>query len=878
MSSYCRPSLQSKGPGNDQEEESEPTMTEPKQLRQKHKKELEKRMLGEDSDEDDDYQEEKRRERRSTTSKTADTGCSWGMVEDAEEEEECEENPFAVDYQQEREALYIKDPKKALQGFFEREGEELEYEYEDQGHSTWLCRVRLPVDDTSGRQLVAEATHSGKKKEALIECALEACRILDAKGLLRQEAVSRKRKAKNWEEEDFYDSDDDAFLDRTGSVEKKRLNRMKKAGKIDEKPETYESLLTKLSAVEKELTEIEDKLLSAKKGSSQSSEDPLDAFMTEIRSGGVLDSVARKKLHLQSFELKKEEQRLKKLIKIVRPTSLPILKSQNGSSPAAETKPKKYVLPMFGAMKGGSKFKLKTGTVGKPPHKRPDLPEKLFQFKDEGPEVEEDEEDESAAASSKDKRSIPEPAQANAEVFQQDIDMPHSLGGANCYNNNKSKLKQKECAFDVATWYILVLRKSYYLMKALNLCFLCVVTFMCCPPDSNFDIGIDIFIAIGIDTDVTGIFGGVSGLGSHSVMGELGWRADDLVNQHKLAFSKLNKEMKSLGNSVWNLRFFKAYQQKQISPCRLRVKIQPLVPQISQLLLDDWLAMQQHASVGFVNALVEYYERTIQQQVSVLDELSKGVQEFQTLPCYNVSLNQLSKDLLELENILKEKKKFQRDVDDFDRGDPLTYGEQNQADNRPFRFWDSTFKPPMSPVVSLFQGSVLTDLYRNLGKDYLSRDNVTRAERICIDELRSNKDIVISSADKGGAIVVQDWTQYNDEAQSQIVDQNYYKIMPVDPTAKFKVEIDAFLDLVEEDAASEYFDCLFDLFLTFLLVIISGLGSTNSVEEITEKKMKMYGPSKPPAQVLSSQYPESDPDYCVWVPPTGNNCYSSFLS
>lgn len=58
--------------------------------------------------------------------------------------------------------------------------------------------------------------------------------------------VSRKRKSKNWEDEDFYDSDDDTFLDRTGAVEKKRLSRMKKAGKIEEKPETYDSLVRRI--------------------------------------------------------------------------------------------------------------------------------------------------------------------------------------------------------------------------------------------------------------------------------------------------------------------------------------------------------------------------------------------------------------------------------------------------------------------------------------------------------------------------------------------------------------------------------------------------------------------------------------------------------
>ncbi|KFP67488.1 Kanadaptin, partial [Cariama cristata] len=378
------------GPEEDQESESELTVTQLKALRKQQQAKLEKTMLGEDSDEEDEKEE-----RRSERSQNSDMSCSWGMREDAEEDE-VEENPIAIDFQDVQDAFYMKDPRKALQGFFDREGEELVYEYDDRGHNSWLCRIKLPVDDASGKQLVAEVLHSGKKKEAMIQCALEACRLLDARGVLRQEAVSRKRKSKNWEDEDFYDSDDDTFLDRTGAVEKKRLSRMKKAGKIEEKPETYDSLVTKLNEAENELSEITEKLKASGKVQSQpAAQDSLDEFMTEIKSGCTLDSVARKKLHLRSFELKKEQQRLKGLIKLVKPAELPELKPQSGSySLEAESKPKKITLPLFGAMKGGSKFKLKTGNLGKLPVKRPDIPESLLKMKDDGPEEEEEEEEE----------------------------------------------------------------------------------------------------------------------------------------------------------------------------------------------------------------------------------------------------------------------------------------------------------------------------------------------------------------------------------------------------------------------------------------------------------------------------------------------------
>ena len=44
----------------------------------------------------------------------------------------------------------------------------------------------LPIDTITGESVYAEASVMGKKKDAVIECALQACRMLDAEGILRQ--------------------------------------------------------------------------------------------------------------------------------------------------------------------------------------------------------------------------------------------------------------------------------------------------------------------------------------------------------------------------------------------------------------------------------------------------------------------------------------------------------------------------------------------------------------------------------------------------------------------------------------------------------------------------------------------------------------------
>uniref|UniRef100_A0A6Q2XK32 FHA domain-containing protein n=1 Tax=Esox lucius TaxID=8010 RepID=A0A6Q2XK32_ESOLU len=409
------------GPEFDEEAESELTVTELRERTRKQREELERRMMGEGSDEEDE-EEGKEESGVKGTSSNDDSGCSWGIADEvAPEEDDNEENPFSTEFQEDQEAAYLKDPKKALQGFYDREGEELEFEYEDKSHGTWLCRIKLPVDDASGKQLVAEVTHTGKKKDAAIQCCLEACRILEARGLLRQEAVSRKRKKKNWEDEDFYDSDDDNFLDRTGAVEKKRQERMKRAGKIQQRPDTYESLVAKLSGVEKDLAETEKKLsVAGRDGSHSSSDDPLDVFMVAVRTEAALDAVERRKLHVHAADLRKEAQRLQRLVELTRPAQMPSL--QTGGSSEVD-RPKKRSLPLFGAMKGGAKFKLRTGTIGKLPPKRANLPDELFNMKGEEEEEEEEEDDKRSEDVTVADMQAEEPQQSNDST-----DSPEGFG------------------------------------------------------------------------------------------------------------------------------------------------------------------------------------------------------------------------------------------------------------------------------------------------------------------------------------------------------------------------------------------------------------------------------------------------------------------
>ncbi|XP_064621223.1 kanadaptin-like [Lineus longissimus] len=351
------------GPSEDQDEEAALSITEMKEQREKQK--MEAQVLRQ--------AEMEERERKETILKQ-DTSCSWGI--DMEEAREVDaENPFAVETPV-NENLYLEDPKKALRGYFEREGFDIpQYEFIEAGFGKQHCKVELPVDSPTGEPIFAEAVVSGKKKEAVVQCALEACRILDRMGELRKSThESHKKKARNWADDDYYDSDEDTFLDRTGTIEKKRMERMKKAGKHESAVETYETLVEKLNSIQVEIMSIERQLEKARKDALQQESDEaddLDAYMSSIKSG-AMDKSMRMKLKARLFELKQEEQKLTRLVNVAKPASLPqLVKSDvkkvppsSGSSTAPTAhKP----LPMFGKMKGPTgPGPRKVGPVGPP--------------------------------------------------------------------------------------------------------------------------------------------------------------------------------------------------------------------------------------------------------------------------------------------------------------------------------------------------------------------------------------------------------------------------------------------------------------------------------------------------------------------------------
>ncbi|CAH8509960.1 unnamed protein product [Dicrocoelium dendriticum] len=269
-------------------------------------------------------------------------GCDWGIsAEDANTDgpnfAAAVNGAACLSY----ERLYQDDPKRALKAYFEREGIEPapEYEFVDASFGKQHCKIDLPLATGT---VTAEVIVSGKRKEAMAACALEACHLLDRLGEFDPNKDSsanakRIRSKEYWQENDYYSSDEDPFVDRTGQIEMKRLSRIRQLGvegkeaedaekkvaeitKADKQPSnrldhaTMLALLSDLEKVGQEIVSLEEQLDQINKrfapqGENPSELDELEAYMNGLKSGAPTRK-ERLKLRSRLFILRQLEARL----------------------------------------------------------------------------------------------------------------------------------------------------------------------------------------------------------------------------------------------------------------------------------------------------------------------------------------------------------------------------------------------------------------------------------------------------------------------------------------------------------------------------------------------------------------------------------------
>ena len=93
----------------------------------------------------------------------------------------------------------------------------------------------------------------------------------------------------------------------------------------------------------------------------------------------------------------------------------------------------------------------------------------------------------------------------------------------------------------------------------------------------------------------------------------------------------------------------------------------------------------------------------------------------------------------------------------------------------------SDWQPPkQGPDLETFISCVETDIASHKPSKP-KHDNLTKSERSALYDLQKRQEIIIKPADKGSAIVVMDRDHYISEAERQVGDSTYYKLLDSPP-------------------------------------------------------------------------------------------------
>ena len=78
-------------------------------------------------------------------------------------------------------------------------------------------------------------------------------------------------------------------------------------------------------------------------------------------------------------------------------------------------------------------------------------------------------------------------------------------------------------------------------------------------------------------------------------------------------------------------------------------------------------------------------------------------------------------------------------------------------------------------------------------------NNLTKEEIKAMNELKSRDDIIITRADKGGAVVIMDVKPYIEEAHRQLSNENAYEKLSIDPTQAYTDIINRAIDRFKDE-------------------------------------------------------------------------------
>ena len=145
------------------------------------------------------------------------------------------------------------------------------------------------------------------------------------------------------------------------------------------------------------------------------------------------------------------------------------------------------------------------------------------------------------------------------------------------------------------------------------------------------------------------------------------------------------------------------------------------------------------------------------------------------------------------------KKELLKDIDKFNRRIKLRAHFGSSPMEGLHLKSDSTWVPQnIHHTVKTFtedlSRKVESSLETNPKTGKINRKNLSKLESKAMEDLINRDDIIITKADKGGAVVVNDVTKYIQEAERQLSDKKFYKLLPNNPTSEHAALVNNAID------------------------------------------------------------------------------------